>query len=81
MTQLGDHRIRLAATRSRARTPIRPRPLRAPLRVAANRGVAIACALLALGVVGCSPGYEKGVNKDLDKPVHADQQPEKNDKK
>jgi hypothetical protein len=37
----------------------------------------LACILLAVGIVGCSPGYDKGVNKDLDKPVHADQQPDK----
>jgi hypothetical protein len=55
-----------------------PQPARAPLRVAANRGVSIVCiVLVAVGIVGCGAGYEKGANKNLDKPVHADQQPEK----
>ena len=42
-----------------------------------RRRVHAPVALLAVGIVGCGPGYEKGVNKDLDKPVPADQQPEK----
>jgi hypothetical protein len=35
---------------------------------------------LLIAIVGCGPGYEKGVNKDLDKPMPADKA-DKADKK
>jgi hypothetical protein len=49
---------------------------------AARRGFRLSCGLLlAIGIVGCGPGYQKGVNAGLDKPVHADKQVEKQPEK
>jgi hypothetical protein len=47
------------------------------IRTARRSPLRFACLLVAVGILGCGPGYEKGVNKDLDKPVHTDKQPDK----